>query len=150
MRLVKISETFFEKCKSHNTQDELLYNEEGRPAVLLVRLKYKNNYHKFVVPLRSNISSSTPKWQYFSLPPTSRTRLNCSHGVHYIKIFPVTNEYVESYIVNKPFDRLIKQILTNKEKDIIKACQAYLNRCEKGNKHRMTPDIDGILNWLYL
>ena len=150
MRLVKISDAFFEKCIINDTCRELMFNEDGRPGVLLVKLHYRGKYHKFVVPLRSNISSSTPRWQYFSLPPSPRTRSNHSHGAHYIKLFPITDEYIQSYIVNKPFDRLIKQLLTNREDEIVAACQAYLNQCEHGNKHPMTPDIDGILRWLYL
>ena len=54
MRLVKISDLFFGECKKRGTESELLYNENGRPSVLLVHLKYKGNIHKFVVPLRSN------------------------------------------------------------------------------------------------
>ena len=34
------------------------------------------------------------------------------------------------------------------EKEIINACQDYLNKCELGKKHFITPDIDGILRWI--
>ena len=39
-------------------------------------------------------------------------------------------------------------ILNNKEKQIISAIQEYLKQCESGNRHQMTPDIDGILRVL--
>ena len=39
-------------------------------------------------------------------------------------------------------------MLNTSEKDIVSNCQDYLNGYEKGNKHSMTPDIDGILNML--
>lgn len=136
------------ECRKRNTESELLYNENGRPSVLLVRLKYKENYHKFVVPLRSNISKKTPKYQYFPLPPNKNTKTGNSHGVHYIKLFPIKNIYVENYIISEQFDLMIKSILDKNEKTIINACQKYLNQCEAGYKHFMTPDIDGILNWL--
>lgn len=146
MKLVKISNKFFNECKKHNVHKELLFNEDGRPSVLIMKLKYKEGYHKFVVPLRSNISPKTPKAQYMSLPPNKNTKPKHSHGIHYIKLFPIKNEYVQSYLINDPFDLMIKQIIDNNEKDIIEACQAYLVECENGNKHYMSPDIDGILN----
>ena len=43
MRLVKISDSFFGECKKRGTESELLYNENGRPSVLLVHLKSLNN-----------------------------------------------------------------------------------------------------------
>lgn len=65
MRLVKISNEFFNKCRENNVHKELMFNEDGRPSVLIVKLKYKEQYHKFVVPLRSNISPKTPKINIF-------------------------------------------------------------------------------------
>ena len=65
MRLVKISNEFFDKCRENNVHKELMFNEDGRPSVLIVKLKYKEQYHKFVVPLRSNISPKTPKINIF-------------------------------------------------------------------------------------
>lgn len=148
MKLVKISDAFFKECKKHHVHKELLYNEDGRPSVLIVKLKYKDKYHKFVVPLRSNISPTTPKKQYMSLPPNSKTKPHHSHGIHYIKLFPITDKYVQSYLISDPFDIMIKQIIDDNEKDIIRACQDYLTQCENGNKHFMTPDIDGIIEML--
>ena len=65
MKLVKISNEFFNECRKNNVHRELLFNEDGRPSVLIVKLKYKDQYHKFVVPLRSNISPKTPKINIF-------------------------------------------------------------------------------------
>ena len=98
------------------------------------------------VPLRSNISSRTPKEQFLSLPPNKNTRSNHSHGVHYVKLFPIVDEYVQTYLISDSFDLMVKNILDNNEKIIIDACQNYLKKCENGQKHFMTPDIDGIIN----
>ena len=148
MRLVKVSNEFFEKCRKNNVHKELLFNEDGRPSVLIIRLKYKGRYHKFVVPLRSNISRTTPRSQYFSLPPNSKTRPRHSHGIHYIKLFPIDDKYVQTYLISERFDLLVKRIIDENERHIIQACQRYLTQCENGNKHFMTPDIDGIINML--
>ena len=99
MRLVKISNEFFNKCRENNIHKELMFNEDGRPSVLIVKLKYKEQYHKFVVPLRSNISPKTPKDQYFSLPPNPKTKPYHSHGIHYIKLFPIEDKYVQLLLV---------------------------------------------------
>lgn len=69
IRLVKVKQEFYSLCQEHNVDEELLFNEAGRPCVLLIRMNYKNNMHDFVVPLRSNISARTPRNQYFALPP---------------------------------------------------------------------------------
>lgn len=57
MKLVKINDIFCRKCKIKGTESEIMFNKKGRPCVLLIRMKYKNEIHKFVVPLRSNISA---------------------------------------------------------------------------------------------
>ena len=148
MRLVKVSDNFFTECQKHNVQRELLFNENGRPSVLIIRLKYKERLHKFVVPLRSNISPATPKNQYMSLPTNTKTKPHYSHGIHYIKLFPITDEYIQAYSISDSFDLMIKTIIDNNESTIVSACQDYLMDCENGNKHFMTPDIDGIIKML--
>ena len=148
MKLVKISNKFFNECKKNNIHKELMFNEDGRPSVIIAKLKYKGHYHKFVIPLRSNISPRTPKNQYFPLPPNPKTKPHHSHGIHYIKLFPIDDRYVQSYLISERFDLLVKKIIDNNETAIIEACQDYLIQCEAGNKHFMTPDIDGIINML--
>ena len=149
MKLVKVKNSFYTKCRQNHTDAELMYNEQGRPCVLIVQLEYKGEKRKFVVPLRSNISGKTPRWQYFSLPPNPDTKPGNSHGIHYIKIFPIKDEYIDAYEIDGDnFKLMIKEIIDEHETDIIDACKNYLEQVEKGNKHPMTPDIDGILGWL--
>lgn len=149
MQLVKVGEQFYQECKKHGTDKELLFNKRGRPCVLIVKLKYKGQNHKFVVPLRSNIAANSPKNQYFALPPNPATRPGNRHGVHYIKLFPIDSKYIQKYrIENNTYMKQVKSILDKNEKDIIMACQSYLHECEQGKMNLMTPDIDGILSWL--
>ena len=149
MQLVKVKPEFFNECKKRDIDKEILYNEAGRPGVLLVKMKYRGKNRSFVVPIRSNISSKTPKNQYLSLPPNSNTRKGCAHGVHYIKMFPIASKYIDNYLIDKSTYMLqVKAIVDRKEEEIVRTCQEYLSRCEEGKKHTMTPDIDGILEWL--
>ena len=77
----------------------------------------------FVVRLRSNISPKTPQDQYFSLPPKPKTKPCHSHGIHYIKLFPIDDRYVQSYLISESFDILVKKIIDDNESDIIQSCQ---------------------------
>ena len=149
MNIVKVKESFMEEYKKHTNNDQLLESEVGRPCVLIMKLKYKGAEHKFIVPLRSNVASGTPKNQFFSLPPTSKTRPGNHHGVSYVKIFPITGEYIDKFLIapGTHID-MIKKIIDKNEKTIIKACQDYLNDYESGKRSPLTPDIDSILTWL--
>ena len=149
MQLVKVGTQFFEECKKRGTDKELLYNKNGRPCVLILKLKYKGKRHKFVVPIRSNISSNTPKKQYFSLPTNSVTKTGNRHGLHYIKLFPIDNKYIQKYrIDNNNYMLQIKSIIDKNEKEIVTSCQNYLCEYGQGKGSLMTPDIDGILSWI--
>ena len=148
--LVKVKQEFSDLCKEKHVDDELLFNECGRPCVLLVRLRYKNREHDFVVPLRSNISQRTPSNQYFALPPNHSTRPRCRHGIHYFKMFPITRSFIDTYFTegNEYYSQLLG-IINRNENLIVRSCQNYLLECERGNKHFITPDIDGILSILH-
>lgn len=149
MDIVKVKKSFMEEYQKHTDNDQMLESEVGRPCVLIMKLKYKGKYHKFIVPLRSNITGSTPKNQFFSLPPTSRTRQGNRHGISYVKIFPIKDEYVEKFLINpRTHIDMVKKIIDKNENTIIYACQNYLNEYEKGNRSPFTPDIDSILTWL--
>lgn len=148
MKLVKVNQSFYDLVRDEHVDGEIMFNEQGRPCVLLVNLEYKGNLRKFVVPLRSNISAKAPRGQYFPLPPNKNTRPKCHHGVHYVKLFPIENQYVDKYRVDGKYYDVVKKILNENESVIVSACQAYLRQCETGNRHPMTPDIDGIINVL--
>lgn len=149
MNLIKVKQSFYDLCKQYHVHDELLFNEDGRPCVLIVKLKYKDAYRDFIVPLRSNISPKTPREQYFNLPPTPNTKPKHHHGIHYIKIFPIHKKYIDKYVIDgdKYYSNILN-ILNKKEAVIVEHCQTYLDECSIGNKHSMTPNIDGIIDVL--
>lgn len=149
MKLVKVKQDFYNLCTKNKVANELMFNEFGRPCVLILKLTYKNNKMDFVVPLRSNISGYTPKQQYFPLPPNSKTKPGHRHGIHYIKLFPISKKYINNYLIDKDEYYLkLMQIIDKNEKKIISECQKYLDECSAGNKHTMTPNIDGIIDVL--
>lgn len=149
MRIVKISKHFYRICTEEKISKELMYNKLGRPCVLLLSLHYKGQQRKFVIPIRSNISPYTPKEQFFPLPPNPKTKPFHHHGIHYIKIFPITNEYVEPfYIENNNYLSVVQSVINKNEKEIIKNCQRYLSDYEQGKGSIFTPDIDAILSLL--
>ena len=149
MRLVTVDKDFFVQCKKNGTDRELLYDKQGRPCVLIIDLVYRGQKHTFVVPLRSNISKSVSKSQYFPLPSNASTQLEKRHGVHYIKLFQMDRKYVHPYKISQSaYLVMVKNNMNKNESKIVNACQNYLNEYEKGRGNSMTPDIDGILSWL--
>lgn len=74
----------------HAEGDRELMLKHNRPCIVVVRLRFRGKRRDFAVPLRSNIAPNVPKDQYFALPPRPTTRPNCRHGIHYIKMFPIT------------------------------------------------------------
>ena len=149
MKLVKVKPEYYKLLKTKQVDREIMENETGRPCVLLVDLIYKGRKREFVVPLRSNISPTATKQQYLPLPPNSHTKPHHHHGVHYVKLFPIVNTYIDRYkISDNSFLVMLKNILDKKESEIISACKYYLKEYGNGNKHPMTPQIDQILNIL--
>ena len=148
MKLVKVKQSFYDLIRKNHVDEEIMFNEFGRPCVLILDLEYKGLLRKFVVPLRSNISIRTPSSQYFPLPPTGNTKDGNHHGIHYIKIFPIETKYIDRYRIDGEFYKMIITILSKNESKIVSDCQNYLKKCEIGNKHFMTPDIDGIIKVL--
>ena len=41
IRLVKVKQEFYSLCQEHNVDEELLFNEAGRPCVLLIRMNFE-------------------------------------------------------------------------------------------------------------
>ena len=86
-----------------------------------------NGYPQNAVPIRSNIPASAPKDQYFALPPRPQTRPKNRHGLHYIKMFPVTKQYLVRYRTEgNSFATLIHDIIEKNSKQIVDKCQHYL------------------------
>lgn len=89
MKIVSISQDFFNLVEG----DRELMLKHNRPCIVVVRLRFRGKRRDFAVPLRSNIAPNVPKDQYFALPPRPTTRPGCRHGIHYIKMFPITKAY---------------------------------------------------------
>ena len=150
MKLVKVRGDFFYNCKSlgSDPDNQLLYNEAGRPCVLLIRLKYKGENRDFVVPMKSNIAANTDKKTFFALPPNKRTRPGNYHGIYYVKLFPIDRKYVQPYLIEgNTYMQNIQTIIDkpDNEREIVNACQNYLREYEMGNKNYYTPNIDLII-----
>ena len=146
MKLVSISTTLLDKYQN----DPEVLTKSGRPYVLVVRLKYKCHSQDFAIPIRSNIPASAPKNQYFALPPRPSTRPRNRHGLHYIKMFPVTKAYLIRYRTEgNNFATLIQTIINKNTKRIVQESQQYLNDYEAGKRPLYSTDIDYLLSLLH-
>ena len=145
MKLVTINNALLLK---YNGDSEIL-QKSTRPYVLVIRLKYKGLNYDFAVPIRSNIPASAPKNQYFALPPRPQTRPKNRHGLHYIKMFPVTKQYLVRYRTEgNNFAMLIQTIIDKNSKQIVDECQRYLYLYSQGIKPDYSTDIDYLIEQL--
>ncbi|MDR1014175.1 MAG: hypothetical protein LBL86_04250 [Coriobacteriales bacterium] len=142
MRIVSVKKGYLDIC----SQDPELLRKTARPCVLVLRLRFRNENADFAVPLRSNIAPNVPKCQYFALPPRPTTKPKHRHGIHYIKMFPITkglqlrfrtegNDYYEK----------IQRIIDENAARIVTACQNYLDDYESNGKPRFATDLDYLL-----
>ena len=123
--------------------------KERRPCVLIAKLLYKGKRHSFAIPLRSNISGTAPSGSYFALPPRSTTKPGNHHGLHYIKMFPVSKHFILRYrIEGDKYATMVKNIIDTHEKQIISECQNYLTAYESGNHPSFCTDIDKLVDLL--
>ncbi len=146
MKIVSIHSTLL---NMYSADSEIL-TKTGRPCVLIVRLRYKGKNYDFAVPLRSNIPAGSPKGQYFPLPPRPSTRPHNRHGLHYIKMFPVTKNYLVRYRTEgNSSATLYKSIIDKNAKRIVNECQAYLNSYANGVRPQYSTNIDYLLSVLF-
>lgn len=146
MKLVSINTSLLEKYRG----DKEVLLKSQRPYVLIIRLKYKDKSQDFAVPIRSNIPAAAPKQQYFALPPRPTTRPHNRHGLHYIKMFPVTKQYLIRYRTEgNVFATMIQNIIDKNSKQIISECQAYLDEYAAVKRPNYSTNIDYLLTKLY-
>jgi len=147
VKFSSVSNSFFKLC---SFDSELLSNTNRRPYLIILRLKYKNKRCDFAIPFRSNISESTPKDQYFSLPPRKATKNGRKHGLHYIKMFPIKKQYLQKfYTDNNPYYDSILNIINSNLKIIIAEAQNYLINYENGIEYEYCTNIDTIHQILF-
>lgn len=117
--------------------DRELMLKHNRPCIVVVRLLFRGKRRDFAVPLRSNIAPNVPKDQYFALPPRPTTRPGCRHGIHYIKMFPITKAYQRRFrIEGSTYYETLQRIIDGNTKRIVSECQAYLDRYEREGRTR--------------
>ena len=146
MKIVSIHKDLLAKY----TVDPEMLTKSNRPCVLIIRLKYKGHLYDFGVPFRSNIPSAAPKNQYFPLPPRATTRPHNRHGLHYIKMFPVTKNYLIRYRTEGNLSAtMYKTIIDKNTKKIVTECQRYLDNYANGSRPPFSTDIDLLLSVLF-
>lgn len=144
MKIISISEEYFQKFASG---DREFMQKHGRPCLLVLRLSFRGRRHDFAVPFRSNIAPNAPKDQYFALPPRPTTKPRHHHGIHYIKMFPISKQYQRRFRTDgNPYYETIQSILSRHEKEIVTQCQAYLDEYAEKGRPRYAVDLDRIIS----
>ena len=146
MRIVSITQDYFEK---YAKGDREFMQKHGRPCLIVLRLSFRGRKLDFAVPFRSNIAPNVPKDQYFALPPRPTTRPRHRHGIHYIKMFPITKSYQRRFRTEgSAYYETLQRIIDGNTKRIVSECQAYLDRYEREGRPRFAVDIDRIVGLL--
>lgn len=71
------------------------------------------------------------------------------HGLHYIKMFPVTKQYLVRYRTEgNNFAMLIQTIIDKNSKQIVDECQHYLDLYSQGITPAYSTDIDYLIEQL--
>ena len=119
--------------------------------MLLLRMRYRGKGLTFAVPLRSNVSPMTPTELFYPLPPGPRTRPTMRHGLHFVKMFPVSKECYQAFRLkpNEYYAGLVRY-LDKHYKDIVGRSQEYLDAYARGERPRYAVDIDRMLERLGL
>ena len=145
MKIISVTDDLFDLLNDQ----ELLHNKNHRPHVLILKLTYKETKINFAVPFRSNIPPNANKLFYFSMPPRPSTKPKHRHGLHYIKAFPITNEYyAKCNIDDSKYYETIRKIANEKLTEIIHGMQHYLELYEQGLREKYCVDIDSAIKKL--
>lgn len=143
MRIVSIADEYIER---YGRGDREFMFKHGRPCIVVVRLRFRGKRRDFAVPFRSNIAPNVPKDQYFALPPRSSTKPRHRHGIHYIKMFPIEKEFQRKFRTEgNIYYEAIQRIINSNSKQIVEACQRYLDDYEKHGRPRYAVDIDRLI-----
>lgn len=146
MKLISIKAELV--AKFSQLDNEILIKDK-RPTVLVMRLKYRGRNRDFAVPMRSNIDPAAPKNEYFALPNRKSTKEKHHHGLHYIKMFPVSKQFYERYRVEGDIaSKMYLAIIDKNESRIIQECQSYLTKYESGVRSQYSTDIDKLIEAL--
>ncbi len=126
------------------TDSEFLRNK--RPCLLVLRLKYLNGRHDFLVPIRSNLDPRYCNGNFFELPPRQITRSGRVHALQYTKMFPVDGTFLTSYRFKNSFEEdLVKGAIRDNMPEIVSGCQRYLDNYDCQSKLAYSTDIDSLL-----
>ncbi|MBQ3199277.1 MAG: hypothetical protein IJB67_02805 [Firmicutes bacterium] len=130
--------------------DEFLFNKQGRPCLLIIRLKYRNRKMNFAVPFRSNIPPAEQKANYFPLPPRSTTKPKHRHGLHFTKMFPIDKQYTQKFNIAGNADYILfNSIISKNSQQIVKQAQTYLDNYANGTQTPYATNIDAMMDYLF-
>ena len=101
---------------------------KDRPCLILLKMRYKGNLHTFAIPFRSNIGNA-PSNTYFPLPKRAKTKDRRKLGLHYSKMFPITEKYMLAYHMEGDFqEELVMAYIERNIKQIYSEAAQYLKK----------------------
>ncbi|MGA3433089.1 hypothetical protein ACA584_15040 [Lactiplantibacillus plantarum] len=115
---------------------ELLYSDNPRANVLVVKMNFQGKKISFAIPWRSNLKKgATPPYCFYNLPNTTKTSQNRIACLDFTKAFPLPNKnintYYNKYNVNETKDAQTLMFIDKNIKNIISNFQAYLDQYDR-------------------
>lgn len=149
IKVVTIRQSFYKLFTENNEIMQKIGQEaKERPCLILVKMKYKGSIYTFAIPFRSNIGNA-PRNTYFPLPKRPTTRDGRKHGLHYTKMFPITEKYMTAYKMGGDFqEELVMAHIEKNIKQIFTEASQYLKKYEAGHRELFCVDIDDVLRKL--
>ncbi|PXX78107.1 hypothetical protein [Dielma fastidiosa] len=146
IKVVTIKQSFYELFSENHEIMRIMGQEaKDRPCLILLKMKYKGNLHTFAIPFRSNIGNA-PSNTYFPLPKRAKTKDRRKHGLHYSKMFPITEKYMLAYHMGGDFqEELVMAYIERNIKQIYSEAAQYLKNYETGQHELFCVDIDDVL-----
>ncbi|MBK1809131.1 hypothetical protein JHL18_00515 [Clostridium sp. YIM B02505] len=145
IKICSIMQSFYDKF---DDSVELEKNEK-RPCLIIIQLLYKGIKYDFAIPFRSNINGGAKRDEYFPLPPRKTTKKGKKHGLHYIKMFPISKQYIKKYYSENDENKNDITKIEKNLKQIVNEAQKYLEDYETGIRYNFCVDIDTIINEIY-
>ena len=147
MKLVTIKKEFID---IFDFSMEIMYkdsNKHNRPFLMVLNLKYKSKKRTFALPFRSNIQvNKNTKGTYFPLPRRHSTKDKHTHGLHYIKILPISKQYCNKFVVpDDSYNKMLMEYINKNTFKIVQGTQNYLIDYENGIRHKFCTDIDRMI-----
>lgn len=129
----------------------MLDKAQKRACLLIIKMFYKNEEYKFMIPWRSNIPSALGKQKniVYKMPPTYKTKKGHIACLDFRKAIIVPKHFSNAYnkfVLTENSDKNSTHFIEKHLKEIVQSFKCYLQKYEKNKEDiKFCVDIDRII-----